>query len=408
MEINPVAVAAGGRRRGCLSIAGIAALAGAACLDLFSLSVESDRLWPAVLVLALGLAALLWPATTRPRWLTPTVRTATPAAASAAYTAGVLLTGHPVAPGPGEPAMLLCLLLIAARTGRPGPAAASAVLLSAATVALPLRLGAEDLSYSISILLAVLAASVAAVGGSLRSLDRRREDAITNARRTERLFMAAELHDFVAHHVTGMLIQTQLARMLARTDPDRLDPVLEGIEHTAAEALDAMRRTVGVLRDNAGPRLTPTGNLTTLPELITGFQETHHIPAILHSDVRAPETLPLDVQAAAYRLVQEALTNVGRHAADATTATVQLHHERRHLEVTVRDNGHGRPQPPAGPLGGGFGLLGLTERVHALGGQLHAGPRATGGWQLSARLPLSGRPAVDSTDHSPSREQSGP
>src|SRR2546425_8478591 len=94
-----------------------------------------------------------------------------------------------------------------------------------------------------------LAGAVAGLGGSLRALDHRRRVAVTETRRAERLAMAADLHDFVAHHVTGILVQTQVAQMLATTEPERLDGILKDVERAAVEALDSMRRTVGLLRE---------------------------------------------------------------------------------------------------------------------------------------------------------------
>ncbi len=102
-----------------------------------------------------------------------------------------------------------------------------------------------------------------------------------------------------------------------------------------------------------------------------------------------PDDLPHEVQAAAFRVVQEALTNVRRHAADATEITVRLRHDGRRLEVGVTDDGRGGTQLPAAAHGGGFGLVGLTERVTALGGDLCAGPPAgqAQGWEVRALFP---------------------
>ncbi|MFM9559326.1 histidine kinase, partial [Streptomyces caniscabiei] len=140
--------------------------------------------------------------------------------------------------GPGEVAVLLCLLLITVRTCPPRWAGLCAVLTCGATVVLPLRfydiIAAED-ALLFALPLALLAGITAGVGGYLRSLDHRRGVAVAETRRFERLAMAADLHDFVAHHVTGILIQTQMARMMASSEPDRLDPVLAGIEHAATE-----------------------------------------------------------------------------------------------------------------------------------------------------------------------------
>jgi signal transduction histidine kinase len=206
--------------------------------------------------------------------------------------------------------------------------------------------------------------------------------------------MAADLHDFVAHHVTGILVQTQMARMMAATEPDHLDPVLADIEHAAAQALDSMRLTVGILR--GGPQETarlepgenrPVGDLTALAELVDRFGGPTGSKAELHLDASVPPHLPHEVQAAAYRVVQEALTNVRRHAADATEVTVTVNHADTTLRVTVCDNGRGGSAMPYAARGGGFGIVGLTERVTALGGTLHTGPRNEHGWEVIALIP---------------------
>ncbi|CAL9431080.1 hypothetical protein SUDANB1_02042 [Streptomyces sp. enrichment culture] len=231
--------------------------------------------------------------------------------------------------GPGEVAVPLCLLMIAVRTCSPRRAVLCAVLTGGATVVVPLRfhdvIATEDallFALPLALPLALLTGVSAGLGGCLRSLDHRRAVAVAETRRSERLAMAADLHDFVAHHVTGILVQTQMARMMTATEPDRLDPVLAGIEHAATQTLASMRVTVGILR--GGPeeaaRLQPdenrpVGDLTTLAELVDGFAGPAGPKAELHGDAAVPRSLPHEVQAAAYRVVQEALTNVRRHAA---------------------------------------------------------------------------------------------
>lgn len=171
--------------------------------------------------------------------------------------------------------------------------------------------------------------------------------------------------------------------------PPDLDPVLAGIERAATEALASMRRTVGVLRDTAEADRRPVGDLAA----IAGLTECFAGPGqrvTLHRDPALPGNLPHEVQAAAFRVVQEALTNVRRHAADAATVTVRLGHDEGRLDVTVVDDGRGSSQLPVEAHGGGFGLVGLRERVTALGGELRTGPVTAGhghGWQVRARFP---------------------
>ncbi|MFF4349663.1 sensor histidine kinase [Streptomyces sp. NPDC001530] len=392
------------RRQGCLRAVGITVLVLLVLTDLMLSGASGFAVWPQLPVLVLGLAAVLWPVARRPAWLSPQVRTLVPVAASIVLT--VVATPQDGMPqfGPGEVAILLCLLMVAVRTCPPGRVGTCSVLCGGAILALPLRAyrfsaANDDLGglSGVLTLLVVLVGIVAGLGGYLRTLDRRRSDAVTETRRAERLAMAADLHDFVAHHVTGILVQTQVARLMATTEPDNLDPVLAGIEHAATEALASMRRTVGILRegpeDMAGPESAdrrPAGDLTALADLVEGFGGPIGPKAELRRDASVPADLPHEVQAAAHRVVQEALTNVRRHAADATEVTVALAYEDGTLRVTVRDNGRGGTQMPHAARGGGFGLVGLTERVSALGGELRTGPRPDDGWEVLALLPAVG------------------
>ncbi|MGW1022944.1 sensor histidine kinase [Streptomyces sp. NPDC002577] len=406
------------RRQGCVRAAGITVLVLLAVADLLIAGAGGGAVWPAFLVLPLGMAAVLWPAARRPAWLPPQLRTAVPACLSAAVTVVATVTGRLPEFGPGEVAVMLCLLLVAVRTCPPKWVVWCAALDGAAVLAQPLRsyrsaAGSGDLGNLFGVMLAlVLLVGVAAgLGGYLRVLDHRRTVAVTETRRSERLDMAADLHDFVAHHVTGVLVQTQMARMLAATEPDRLDPVLAGIERAATEALASMRRTVGILREGPEPSAgaesggvgpgtsttwspsasrRPVGDLASLAGLVEDFGGPAGPKAVLRQDPYVPDGLPHEVQAAAYRVVQEALTNVRRHAADATEVTVGLDHDGRNLTVTVRDDGRGGAGLPHAARGGGFGLVGLTERVAALGGELHAGPRRPHGWEVAAVLPSTG------------------
>jgi signal transduction histidine kinase len=387
------------RSRRWLWAAGSGVLVLLAGIDLAIASTGEGSTWPVLLVLALGLPAVLWPAARRPAWLTPQLRTAVPAAASVALTAAAV-TDTSTLSGPGEGVLLLCLLTVAVRTCAPRWVAWCAGLTGVAIVALPLRfyqpgLANNDFGSLIETMLGFALTVVLIVGlvGYLRVLDDRRRVAVTETRRGERLAMAADLHDFVAHHVTGILVQTQMARMLATTAPDRLDPVLAGIEQAAAEALESMRRTVGILRE--GPVIPvepdaadryPASDLTTLADLVEGFGGPIGLRAVLLRDPGLPQNLPHEVQAAAHRVVQEALTNVLRHAADATQVTVGLNYEDGLLRVAVRDNGR---KSIHFSHGGGFGLIGLAERVSALDGELRVGPHPDDGWEVAARLPVA-------------------
>ncbi|QKZ16000.1 sensor histidine kinase [Streptomyces chartreusis] len=376
--------------RGCAHGFAVGLLLAVSAVDVLSVGSTGQQVWPTVLVLLAGVGAILWPAARRPPWLTGQTRTATPALLSALYTAGSLLTGQKSLFGFGETAILLCLLFIAVRQCPPRMAVVCGALDGIALLATPVRyyhsLQGETLAFMMVGL--VLVGLVAGSAAYLRSLDYRRTVAVVDTRREERLAIAADLHDFVAHHVTGILVQTQMARMMATTQPQELDPVLTGIERAAAEALASMRRTVGVLRDTGADTADhrPNGDLASIAQLTEGFAASGQ-KVTLH---RAPDTddLPHEVQAAAFRVVQEALTNVRRHAADATEIAISMHLGDGRLEVTVTDDGRGGAPLPVAAHGGGYGLVGLTERVCALGGEFTAEPRAEHGWQVRAWIPV--------------------
>ncbi|MBR8638444.1 sensor histidine kinase [Streptomyces tuirus] len=378
--------------RGCARGFVVGFLVAAAVYDVLIAENFGHRPWLPATVLLAGFAAVLWPVERRPRWLTPQLRTATPAAVSLLFTTGVLLTGRAEVPfGPGEVAILLCLLFIAVRHCPRPWALLCGVLDAAALLLLPVRYfrSVQDEVLASAVIGLVLIGLVAGLAGYLRSLDYRRTVAVGETRRAERVAIAADLHDFVAHHVTGILVQTQVARMMAERQPQDLDPVLAGIERAATEALASMRRTVGVLRDT-GPEAAdrrPVGDLAGLTDMVEAFSSPGRT-SVLHRDPGVSDDLPHEVQAAAFRVVQEALTNVRRHAADATRVTVRLACPGDRLEVTVTDDGRGGTQLPEAAHGGGFGLVGLTERVTALGGALHAGPRPGAGWEVTARFPV--------------------
>ncbi|MFF7647139.1 histidine kinase [Streptomyces canus] len=383
--------------RGCTHGFGVGFLLAASVADILNVGNSDQSVWPTALVLLAGLAAVLWPTRGRPAWLTPQLRTAVPALLSALYTAGALLTGRAILFGPGETVTLLCLLFIAVRHCPPRWAVACGLLDLVALLATPVRYshtlngstGGETLAFMVvGLALAGLTGGLAAY---LRSLDYRRVVAVTDTRREERLAIAADLHDFVAHHVTGILVQTQVARMMATTRPDDLDPVLAGIERAATEALASMRRTVGVLRDTGEDTdRRPVGDLSGIAGLTEGFASPIQ-KVTLHHDPAVPDDLPHELQAAAFRVVQEALTNVRRHAADAAEITVQVRYDTGRLSVSVTDDGRGGTQLPAAAHGGGFGLVGLKERVTAVGGEMHAGPRPRGGWEVRTVFPVDRR-----------------
>jgi signal transduction histidine kinase len=225
-------------------------------------------------------------------------------------------------------------------------------------------------------------------GAALRLLDARRVAAVAAVRRDERLTIARELHDVVAHHVTGIVVQAQAAQLVARKDPVRAGESFAGIEAAGAEALTAVRRVVGLLREeegtDAGTRAVPE----PIAELVRRFER---VGPPVHLEMPAQEhQWPAEVAGAVHRVVQESLTNVARHATGARAVTVALSEVDRTVTVLVADDGVGGPPG----VHSGYGIVGMRERVEALGGTLCAGPRPGGGWQVTGALPLPGRDPV--------------
>jgi signal transduction histidine kinase len=214
--------------------------------------------------------------------------------------------------------------------------------------------------------------------------EREREERASAAVAEERARIARELHDVVGHSVSVMTVQASGVRRLLRPDQDREREALLVVERTGREALAEMRRMVGVLRrPEEGPALAPQPSLDHLNRLVEQAREAG-LPVELRIEGRASQ-LPAGIDLTAYRLVQEGLTNVVKHA-EATRAEVLVDYGDSYLEVTVSDNGKGVGNGD----GGGHGLVGMRERVSVYGGELDAGPQTGGGYRLRAKLPLTG------------------
>jgi signal transduction histidine kinase len=226
----------------------------------------------------------------------------------------------------------------------------------------------------------------AIAGAYLRLLDHRQWELALRARHAERISIARELHDMVAHHVTGIVVQAQAARLVAADRPGAAAVALERIERAGAEALSAMRLMVGTLRDESTPvEVAPTASLDDLRAL--GDPPARgQLPVNIAIDGRA-DTLPDEVVASLHRIAREAVTNARRHARGATAIDVNVGFGNGHVQLLVINDG-----PEAGRSAGGFGLQGMAERAEALGGRFSAGPLPTGGWQVVAELPID--PAV--------------
>ncbi|SDT58281.1 sensor histidine kinase [Actinoplanes derwentensis] len=200
----------------------------------------------------------------------------------------------------------------------------------------------------------------------------------------ERVRIARELHDVVAHHMSVISVQAGLARYVLRSDPDTAHGALDAVLTTSTEALDELRRMLGLLRlgreaDEADAR-QPLPGLEGLPDLATRVSGAG-LPVVLTVSGTA-RPLPQGIALTAYRIVQESLTNALKHAGPAT-ATVLVRFEAEALTITVTDDGPGQPSSS----GSGHGLVGLRERAALYSGSLDAGPQGTHGFRVSARLP---------------------
>jgi signal transduction histidine kinase len=216
-------------------------------------------------------------------------------------------------------------------------------------------------------------------------LEHEREERAAHAVADERARIARELHDVVAHSLTVMVIQAGAARRLVDRDPDRVVEVAGTIKHMGREALDEMRRLVGVMRD-AGerPELAPQPTVAEIEALAERARAAGlHVELSVEGERR---DLPPGVDLSAYRVVQEALTNTIKHA-NAVSATVAIRYGDGELFVAVTDDGSGSGSRVDVPSGG-HGLTGMRERVALYGGELDAGEREGGGFEVRARFPL--------------------
>jgi signal transduction histidine kinase len=226
--------------------------------------------------------------------------------------------------------------------------------------------------------------AAAAGGAAFRYRAESRRRASDQIRSQERVGLARELHDIVAHHVSAIAVQAQAGRAMARQRPEAGLEALAAIEGEASRTLAEMRAMVRVLRDGAPAEYTPQPGVADLASL--GRRQP--VPVV---DVEVPgdlDKLPLQVDAAVYRLAQEALTNALRHARNASRVEIRVVEGGGRLRLRVTDDGQIDPVRPASH---GFGLLGMTERVQLLGGTLRAGPAPEGGWAVDAELPTEVR-----------------
>ncbi|GAA3458619.1 sensor histidine kinase [Saccharothrix longispora] len=280
-------------------------------------------------------------------------------------------------------AALLGVLGLLTWRGDPRWTAVTAPVLAVSVLVQPLRGDGDDLRTAVGVLVLVLGVALAATAGlAARLTAAARTRQLERARAAQRAEFARDLHDFVAHHVTGIVVHAQGAAAVAGRDPELVLPALREIERAGTEAVDAMRRAVGLLRDD-----DRAPGLAEVPALVERFRRTSGLPGGL--DLLGPfADVHPTASTAAYRVVMEALTNAREHARGATAVDVALHRTANGIAIRVTDDGRSVPGHPVPGRPGGFGLRGLRERVAAAGGTLSAGPAPHGGWVVEAGLPV--------------------
>jgi signal transduction histidine kinase len=229
-----------------------------------------------------------------------------------------------------------------------------------------------------------------------RDLEHRRHAAAREAVAAERIRIARELHDIVSHAVTVMVLQAAGAQRILTADPTRVGQALADIEDLGTHAMGELRRLLGVLRADeddrdAGSEIGPQPGLEDLEDLLSSIRNAG-VPVRLHVEGE-PRPLDYSVNLAAYRVVQEALTNVTKHAGPQAKTTVKLTWADQ-LLVQVTDDGRGSAKQASSTLSSGHGLLGLRERVVLVGGHLEAGPTPPRGFQVTATLPVTNHSAA--------------
>ncbi|WP_229054941.1 sensor histidine kinase [Aeromicrobium sp. Leaf350] len=227
--------------------------------------------------------------------------------------------------------------------------------------------------------------AAAAIGVANRYRARIRVRDLEQAKALEREQLARDLHDTVAHHVSGIAIQAQAGRAVAAAHPERAVEALAVIEDAATRTLTELRSIVGVLRAAESTDFAPQPGVAEVAQLGTADRTSPRVTVTLSGEL---DDLSPAVGAAIYRLAQESVTNARRHARHATQVTVTVAGDPSQVRVTVDDDGSATAGRPAA----GYGLVGMRERTSLLGGTFHAGPAAERGWRVEAVLPRTGRP----------------
>ena len=273
--------------------------------------------------------------------------------------------------------LLLAYALFRWGSGREAAAGLAVILVPATLAFLTNSTGVVDAIGGVGVLM-----SAFALGWAVRSQHEARERRLEQVKSEERVVLARELHDTVAHHVSAIAIHAQAGRALAATSPSSALEALEVIEVEASRTLAEMRAMVRVFRNAAPADYAPQPGVGDLERLSGTSPAGPRVEVALSGDLAA---LPAAIDAAVFRIAQEAVTNALRHARNATLIDVRVAGDQSTVSLVVRDDGDPGAADPAHETG--FGLTGMVERALLLGGVCRAGPCPGRGWAVSATLP---------------------
>ena len=256
-----------------------------------------------------------------------------------------------------------------------------AALVVFAAESIALRAEETPIRAIIAMSMLVLLGAAAAAVVYIRLRDSERRTSIENARYNERLDLARELHDVVGHHVTGIVVLAQASRFTSGAEPDSpADRALADIEAAGLETLTSVRRLIGLLRTDPSTSTGP--RLIDIERLIEDLRSTHPSTDLIIDDAIRSKWVPVDLANTVQRLVQEAATNVRRHGDPSALVQFVLGSDGRAVQLTVTN----RMLHPT--VDAGYGLVGMRERVDALGGRFEAGAAGDGQWVVRAELPM--------------------
>ncbi len=275
-------------------------------------------------------------------------------------------------------------LILAYALFRWGSAREAAGGLAVILIWLPITNVADTTSVADSVATYAFFLFASALGAAIRYRTRIRIRDIDEAKAREREQLARDLHDTVAHHVSGIAIQAQAGRVIAESHPERAVEALNVIEDAATRTLTELRAIVGVLRATQDTEFAPQPGVAEVEQLATDDRTRPRVEVTLDGEL---DELSPAVEAAIYRLAQESVTNARRHARHATQVTVAVTGDADQVRLTIDDDG----SAAGGRAPGGYGLVGMRERASLLGGTFRAGP-AERGWRVEAVLPRTGTP----------------